>query len=100
MNRARLPQRTHGGRRRLLDVTLTRDRQISGIFAVDPVNAHAAGVRFLQETCLEQIDEPADLVVTSSAGFPLDLTFYQSLARNFWKPQMPVFATPAHLGFF
>lgn len=60
-------------------VTLTRDRQISGIFAGDPVKAHAAGVRFVQETCLEQIDEPADLVVTSSAGFPLDLTFYQSV---------------------
>ena len=63
----------------ILDVTLTRDRHISGVFAGNPVAAHAAGVRFVQEFCLAQIAEPADLVITSSAGFPLDLTFYQSV---------------------
>jgi len=63
----------------ILDVTLTRDRQISGVFAGDPVVAHAAGVRFVQESCLAYLDEPSDLVITSSAGFPLDLTFYQSV---------------------
>jgi lactate racemase len=63
----------------ILDVTLTRDRQISGVFAGNPVVAHAAGVRFVQESCLTYLDEPSDLVITSSAGFPLDLTFYQSV---------------------
>jgi nickel-dependent lactate racemase len=63
----------------ILDVTLTRGRQISGVFAGDPVVAHAAGVRFVQEFCLVYLDEPSDLVITSSAGFPLDLTFYQSV---------------------
>jgi nickel-dependent lactate racemase len=63
----------------ILDVTLTRDRQISGIFAGEPVIAHAAGVQFVQESCLAYVEEPADLVITSSAGFPLDLTFYQSV---------------------
>jgi nickel-dependent lactate racemase len=63
----------------VLDVTLTRDRQISGVFAGDPVVAHAAGVRFVQESCLAYLDQPSDLVITSSAGFPLDLTFYQSV---------------------
>lgn len=63
----------------ILDVTLTRDRQISGVFAGNPAVAHAAGVRFVQESCLAYLDEPSDLVITSSAGFPLDLTFYQSV---------------------
>jgi nickel-dependent lactate racemase len=63
----------------VLDVTLTRDRQISGVFAGDPIVAHAAGVRFVQESCLAYLEEPADLVITSSAGFPLDLTYYQSV---------------------
>jgi nickel-dependent lactate racemase len=63
----------------ILDVTLTRDRQISGVFAGNPIVAHAAGVRFVQESCLAYLDEPSDLVITSSAGFPLDLTFYQSV---------------------
>jgi nickel-dependent lactate racemase len=75
----------------ILDVTLTRDRQISGVFAGDPVVAHSAGVRFVQERCLTQLDEPSDLVITSSAGFPLDLTFYQSVkavtaAQHLIKP--------------
>jgi nickel-dependent lactate racemase len=61
----------------ILDVTLTQDRGISGVFAGDPVKAHAAGVEFVQTTCLENLGQPADVVITSAAGYPLDLTFYQ-----------------------
>ena len=61
----------------MLDVTLTQDRQISGVFAGDPVKAHAAGVAFLESASLEAIPELADAVITSAAGYPLDLTFYQ-----------------------
>ncbi len=63
----------------IVDVALTQDRKIAGVFAGDPVKAHAAGVEFVEKACLEEIDEPADVVITSSAGFPLDLTFYQSV---------------------
>jgi nickel-dependent lactate racemase len=63
----------------ILDVALTQDRKIAGVFAGDPVRAHAAGVEFLRRACLEQIGEPADVVITSAAGFPLDLTFYQAV---------------------
>ena len=63
----------------MLDVTLTHDRQISGVFAGNPVKAHAAGVEFLERTSLEQLKEPADAVITSAAGYPLDLTFYQAV---------------------
>ncbi len=62
----------------ILDVTLTQDRQISGIFAGHPVKAHAAGVAFLETTCLEKVGEPVDAAITSGAGYPLDLTFYQT----------------------
>jgi nickel-dependent lactate racemase len=61
----------------MLDVTLTQQREISGVFAGDPVKAHAAGVNFLEESSLETLTEPADVVITSGAGYPLDLTFYQ-----------------------
>jgi len=75
----------------ILDVTLTQDRKISGVFAGDPAQAHAAGVRFIETTSLERLDEPADLVITSCAGYPLDLTFYQSFkgvsaAQHIAKP--------------
>jgi len=63
----------------MVDVALTQARKIAGVFAGDPVQAHAAGVEFVRSACLEVIDEPADVVVTSAAGFPLDLTFYQAV---------------------
>jgi nickel-dependent lactate racemase len=75
----------------ILDVTLTREREISGVFAGDPVRAHAAAVEFLEATSLETLPEPADSVIISSAGYPLDLTFYQtvkgiSAAQHIVKP--------------
>lgn len=75
----------------ILDVTLTREREISGVFAGEPVKAHAAGVKFLEETTLEPLDELADAAITSAAGYPLDLTFYQSVkgltaAKHIVKP--------------
>jgi lactate racemase len=63
----------------MLDVTLTQNREISGVFAGEPVRAHAKAVAFLEMTSLETISEPADVVITSSAGYPLDLTFYQTV---------------------
>jgi len=75
----------------ILDVTLTQDRQINGVFAGNPVQAHAAAVEFLETTSLETLPEPVDAVITSAAGYPLDLTFYQSIkgitaARHLVRP--------------
>jgi nickel-dependent lactate racemase len=75
----------------ILDVTLTQDRQISGVFAGSPVEAHAAGVEFLRRTSLEKLSGLADVVITSAAGHPLDLTFYQMIkgvtaAQHIVKP--------------
>ena len=75
----------------MLDVTLTHVRQISGVFAGNPVKAHAAGVDFLEKTSLETLPEPADVVITCAAGYPLDLTFYQivkgiTAAQHLVKP--------------
>ncbi len=62
----------------ILDVTLTRDRAISGVFAGDPVRAHAAGVDFVRRTSTTSVSALFDAAITSSAGHPLDLTFYQT----------------------
>ncbi|HWB32201.1 MAG TPA: nickel-dependent lactate racemase [Acidobacteriaceae bacterium] len=62
----------------ILDVTLTRDRAISGVFAGDPVRAHAAGVDFMRRTSTTPVPALVDAAITSSAGYPLDLTFYQT----------------------
>lgn len=75
----------------MLDVTLTPAREISGVFAGHPVKAHAAGVAFMVNTSLTPLDGLVDAVITSSAGYPLDLTFYQCLkgltaAQHIVKP--------------
>jgi nickel-dependent lactate racemase len=75
----------------ILDVTLTQAREISGVFAGNPVRAHASGVEFMVSTSLTPLDGLVDAVITSSAGYPLDLTFYQCLkgltaAQHIVKP--------------
>src|SRR5215467_10408588 len=63
----------------MLDVALTRDRKIAGVFAGSAVEAHRKGVQFVSKVMLETLDEPVDAVITTSAGYPLDLTFYQAI---------------------
>jgi lactate racemase len=63
----------------LLDVALARDRSIAGVFAGEPEKAHRRGVEFVSRAMLETLDEPVDAAITSAAGYPLDLTFYQTV---------------------
>lgn len=63
----------------MLDVALTRQREIAGVFAGHPEQAHAAGVEFVSQVMLEKIEKPVDAVVTTCAGYPLDLTLYQAV---------------------
>jgi nickel-dependent lactate racemase len=69
----------------LVDASLGRGtveygrKPITAVFAGDPQKAHAAGVKYVAEIMLERIAEPVDAVITSSAGYPLDLTFYQAI---------------------
>ncbi len=79
----------------ILDVTLTRERKISGVFAGDPVKAHAAGVEFFLNHSVTPLDGLADAAITSSAGYPLDLTFYQcqkglTATKHIVKPGGPM----------
>ncbi len=75
----------------MLDVALARDRSIAGVFAGGPVQAHRKGVQFVSNQLLELLDEPVDAVITTAAGYPLDLTFYQTVkgitaAQHILKP--------------
>lgn len=63
----------------MVDVALARDRSIAGVFAGRPEAAHRQGVEFVSKVMLELLPEPVDAVITTSAGYPLDLTYYQSL---------------------
>ncbi|HUD22893.1 MAG TPA: nickel-dependent lactate racemase [Acidobacteriaceae bacterium] len=63
----------------LLDVALTQERAICGVFAGSPEQAHAAGVEFVRSTTMTRVPQFFDAAIVSAAGHPLDLTFYQSL---------------------
>jgi len=66
----------------LVDVALGRGtprRPIAAVFAGDPVAAHRQGVEFVSRVMLETLGQPVDAVITTAAGYPLDLTFYQAV---------------------
>ncbi len=63
----------------IVDVALTRDRRIAAVFAGNPQAAHAAGVGFVREATLAPVEEPVDAVIATGGGYPLDLTYYQSI---------------------
>ena len=62
-----------------LNVAMNEERRITGIFCGDLEMAHAEGVAFVEAEALATVEKPVDVVVTTSAGFPLDLTFYQAV---------------------
>jgi lactate racemase len=63
----------------LLDVVLAKGKKIAGVFAGAPPAAHPAGIQFVRDNMVEQLPELMDAVITTSAGYPLDLTFYQAV---------------------
>jgi lactate racemase len=63
----------------ILDVTLDESNRITGVFAGELEQAWLAGVAFAAQHVRSRAPQPADIVVTSCAGYPLDATFYQAV---------------------
>jgi len=63
----------------IVNVVLNKRRDIIGVFAGDMEEAFREGCQFVDDTVKVSLPEPADIVVTSSAGYPLDTTFYQAV---------------------
>jgi nickel-dependent lactate racemase len=63
----------------IVNVTLNEGGDVTGIFAGHPERAHAVGVEFVRTSVRATLREQVDIVVTTSAGFPLDLTYYQAI---------------------
>ena len=62
-----------------VNVTIDDQRRLTGVFAGDIVESHLAGVRFVEKQVTVTLPEPVDAVLVSSAGYPLDTTFYQAV---------------------
>ncbi len=63
----------------MVNVTIDKDKRITGVFSGDYIEAHKAGIAFLDRHVRAYLDKPVDVVLTSGPGYPLDGTFLQSL---------------------
>ncbi len=63
----------------IVNVTMDKDRKVTSVVAGDMEQAFLAGVRFVENVVKAPVREAVDVVVTSSAGYPLDTTFYQAV---------------------
>jgi len=62
-----------------VNVTLSECRQLTGVFAGQMEACHLAAVERSVAQSKVVVPEPVDIVVTTNAGYPLDLTFYQGI---------------------
>lgn len=63
----------------IVNVCVDGNRQITWAGAGDMIKAWEAGVSFVRQVVRVAIKEPVDIVLTSCAGYPLDITWYQAV---------------------
>ena len=63
----------------IVDVALDSKKQIAAVFAGDMEKAWNTGVAFVAQNNTASVPDLVDIVVTSCGGYPLDLTFYQTV---------------------
>jgi len=62
----------------ICNVVINAQHQVVGAFAGDCEQAHLAGTAFLKDLC-QCAAAPADIVITSNNGYPLDQNIYQAV---------------------
>lgn len=62
-----------------INVTLNRERRITGIYCGEVLAAHRAGCAFARETAMIPCPKPFLIVVTTNSGYPLDQNLYQTV---------------------
>src|SRR6266545_5025491 len=63
----------------LVNVTLNRQRQITGFFCGETLAAHERGCAFSKSTVMIPCPTPFPIVVTTNSGYPLDQNLYQAV---------------------
>lgn len=61
----------------LVNVTLDRQKHITGYFCGDYLKAHAQGTEFCRHAAAVATERRFDVVVTTNGGYPLDQNMYQ-----------------------
>ena len=61
----------------ILNVVINKKRELAGVFGGHYEKAHRAGCELVVEHAVTNLEDKADLVITSAGGYPLDASFYQ-----------------------
>jgi len=61
----------------IVNALINKQKEPVGFFVGGLRGAHLAGCRRVEETSVIRMKKPADLVITSGGGAPMDATFYQ-----------------------
>jgi nickel-dependent lactate racemase len=69
----------HAGCDFIVNVVIDAERRLLKVVAGDMIAAFEEGVRFVRGVVADRVPQEVDVVVTSSAGYPLDTTFYQAV---------------------
>lgn len=62
-----------------VNVTLNKHREITSVFAGDPILVHDRGARFVRETAMVPCGRAFPIVLTTNGGHPLDQNLYQTV---------------------
>jgi nickel-dependent lactate racemase len=62
-----------------INVTLNRDRAITGFFCGEALEAHRTGCAAAREAAMVGCERPFPVVVTTNGGYPLDQNLYQAV---------------------
>lgn len=62
-----------------INVTINKDRQITGFYCGDPLEAHRQGCAYAKKTAMVACPKPYPIVVTTNGGYPLDQNLYQAV---------------------
>jgi nickel-dependent lactate racemase len=63
----------------IVNVVIDAERRPLCFVAGDMEQAFLEGVEFVRRVVVDKVSQPVDIVVTCSAGYPLDTTFYQAV---------------------
>jgi nickel-dependent lactate racemase len=67
------------GKTFLVNVTLNKNQEITGVFAGDLETAYCTGCDFARESAMIPVDDAFDIVLSTNSGYPLDQNLYQSI---------------------
>ncbi len=62
-----------------LDVTIDRERRLTGVFCGPLPSAHLAACESVLRNSVSAVDGPFDVVLTTNGGYPLDRNLYQAV---------------------